>query len=539
MGRRVDAALRACGGAGFLAASLAALPACERNAAPRIDATSDQRSSPTPMRCEALSSVAIAGTHVRSAAVVAAGAFEEAKPVPPGFAVDYSQLPAFCRVVGSIHPSPDSDIRFELWLPASDWNGRFMQTGNGGAAGSLMYASLADPLRRGYAVAHTDTGHEGGPGDFAWAAGHPEKLIDYQYRAVHELTLTGKAITTAHYGRAPEKSYWNGCSTGGRQGLKEAQRFPDDYDAIVAGAPANHWSQLMALSILIEREQGPGGLRTDHLGLLKEGAIAACDAQDGVRDRVIADPDLCDFDPAALLCRNEQVDDCLSADEVAAAKRIYSGVGGPDGVTLYPGTGFGSEPVWALYASPHFGIGASYFRHVVARDASWEPTRFDVVTDLARAEAVDGGAARATDPDLSAFVARGGKLILYHGTTDGLIPYGGTIDYYERVVKTLGEGRTAKHVKLYVVPGMDHCYGGDGAYEIDWQTAMEDWMERGRAPGALRASHPAIVVDPTGTTAVRSGRPFARPVCPYPQAAVPKAGRRDESDAASFECREP
>jgi len=213
--------------------------------------------------CASLASRSFANTTIASAEVVAAGALSVPIAGPPGLAADYSKLPSFCRVSGSIKPTADSDIRFEVWLPAERWNGKFLQTGNGGAAGALVHASMAEPLSRGYAVAHTDTGHQGGLGDFGWAVGHPEKLIDYQYRAVHELTVVGKAITAAHYGEAPDKSYWNGCSTGGRQGLKEAQRYPEDYDAIVAGAPASNWSALMSLSVLIQRNLGPDGLGAD------------------------------------------------------------------------------------------------------------------------------------------------------------------------------------------------------------------------------------------------------------------------------------
>ncbi|HJR71380.1 MAG TPA: tannase/feruloyl esterase family alpha/beta hydrolase, partial [Gammaproteobacteria bacterium] len=391
-----------------------------------------------PRLCGDLTTLAVANTTITTAEIVAAGAFQAPAPAFAGFGVDYARLPAFCRVAGSIKPTADSDIRFELWLPEQSWNGRFMQTGNGGAAGSIVHASLADPLTRGYAVANTDTGHQGAGGDFAWAVGHPEKLVDYQYRAVHELTVVGKAITAARYGRAPEKSYWNGCSTGGRQGLKEAQRYPDDYDAIVAGAPASNWSPLMALSISIQRDLGPGGLGVDKVGLLKESAIAACDSLDGVTDRVISSPAQCLFDPASLQCGTATGAQCLAPTEVAAAKRIYAGLVDVTGVTQFPGTGVGSEPAWAAYASPQFSIGTNYFRSVVAGDASWDPATFDLGRDLARLARQDAGAADAMDSDLSAFVARGGKLLLYHGTTDGLIPYGNTLNYYHMVIEKLG-----------------------------------------------------------------------------------------------------
>ncbi len=488
-----------------------------------------------PRLCADLATLAVANTTIAIAEIVAAGAFQSPAPAFPGFGVDYTRLPAFCRVAGSIKPSADSDIRFELWLPELSWNGRFMQTGNGGAAGSIVHASLADPLSRGYAVANTDTGHQGAGGDFAWAVGHPEKLVDYQYRAVHELTVVGKEITAARYGRAPEQSYWNGCSTGGRQGLKEAQRYPDDYDAIVAGAPANNWSPLMALSISIQRDLGAGGLGVDKVGLLKASAIAACDTLDGVADRVISNPAQCSFDPASLQCGTATGAQCLAPTEVAAAKRIYAGLVDGTGVTQFPGTGVGSEPAWAAYASPQFSIGTNYFRNVVAGDASWDPATFELTRDLARAAQRDAGAADAMDPDLSAFVARGGKLLLYHGTTDGLIPYANTVNYYHSVVEQLGAERTDDHVKLYLVPGMDHCAGGEGAFAVDWQSAIEDWVERGVEPGALPAAHPAV---PAGVPGATPSAPFTRPACVYPAVARYK-GSGDTADAANFECVAP
>ena len=487
--------------------------------------------------CAALASLAVPETKIASAAVVAAGTFKSPAPAAGGPPGDFSKLPAFCRVTGSIKPTKDSDIRFELWLPESGWNGKFLQTGNGGAAGSIVYGSLADPLARGYAVANTDTGHQGGGGDFAWAVGHPEKLVDFQYRAVHELTVAGKAITAARYGRAPGKSYWNGCSTGGRQGLKEAQRFPDDYDAIIAGSAASNWSALMALSVVIQSNMGPNGLGVDKLGLLKESAIAACDAMDGVTDRVISDYKQCRAGPEDLQCKTGQTGQCLSANEVAAAKRIYAGVVDKRRNTVFPGTGRASEPLWAAYASPQFSIGTNWFRNIVEHDPNWDPATFDTDKDLAKAEQVDAGAAKAMNPDLSAFVGHGGKLITYHGTTDGLIPFGNSVSYYERVVRKLGEQKADASVRFYLIPGMDHCAGGEGAFAIDWLTALEQWDESGQAPGALPAAHPAVTAGPPGAPQPPA-HPFTRPACPYPQVAKYK-GSGNADDAANFECVAP
>ena len=489
-----------------------------------------------PIPCDRVASVWFANTSITTT-LVAAGAFTAPVQSFPGWAADYTQLPAFCRVTGSIKPTADSDIRFELWLPAEIWNGNFMQTGNGAAAGSIMYSSLVDPLSRGYAVANTDTGHRGMGGEFTWAAGHPERLTDYAYRAVHELTVVGKAITTTHYGKTPQKSYWNGCSTGGRQGLKEAQRFPEDYDAIVAGAPANNWLGMMSLSILIQNNMGPEGLGVNKLGILKQAAMESCDALDGVRDNVISVPVNCTFDPVVTRCEDRQSPQCLDQGEVEAARRIYAGVVNRTGETLMPGTGPGSEPLWAAYASPQFRIGESYFQNVVMEDQAWDSTTFRVDTDLTRAEQTDNGAVAAIEPDLSAFIANGGKLIIYHGTVDGLIPYGSTVNYFESVVGRLGAERIEDHVKLYLVPGMSHCSGGDGAYAIDWQTAMEEWTARGKTPGILRALRPDVIPGMYGSPPITGGG-YTRPVCEYPKV-VTYRGSGDNRDATNFECTVP
>ena len=483
--------------------------------------------------CGDLAALPLANTTITAAETVAAGAFQTAEPSFPGPGTDYTKLQEFCRVVGLIAPVADSTIGFEVWLPGQNWNGKFMQVGNGGAAGAIVYGSLAEALARGYAVANTDTGHRAGGGDFSWAFGHPEKLTDFAYRAVHELTIVGKALTRARYGSGPERSYWSGCSTGGRQGLKEAQRFPDDYDAIVAGAPASNWSALMAFSVAVQRNlTGAEGLGLDKLGVLKEAAIAACDVDDGVVDRVIGEPATCGFDPASLQCQAGQTGACLSTAEVAAAKRVYAGLIDRSGKVLFPGTGPGSEPLWGAYASAQFAIGTNYFRNVVVRDQSWDPATYDGEADVARAEAQDGGAAKAMDPNLSAFVARGGKLLTYHGTTDGLIPYANSVNYYESVRAALGRDQIENNVALYLVPGMDHCSGGEGAFGVDWIGALEEWDATGQKPTALAASHPAIPIGPPGTPL---SEPFTRLVCAYPQVAKYQ-GNGDDADAANWRC---
>jgi len=354
---------------------------------------------------------------------------------------------------------------------------------------------------------------------------------------VHDLTVTGKAITTAAYGVAPRKSYWDGCSTGGRQGLKEAESYPADYDAIIAGAPASNWVPLMALSVEIQKNLGPGGLSVDKLPLLKQAAIAQCDALDGVKDGVINEPKRCAFDPASLQCKSGGTTSCLSASEVAAARRIYRGIVDKNAKTWIPGTGPASELEWALYASPEFGIGTDYFRNVVMRDPNWKPASFAVDTDLPRAHQVDAGQADAMNPALGGFIARGGKLITYHGTYDGLIPSGNSVRYYESVRAELGSERTDEGIRLYLVPGMEHCDGGEGAFEIDWLTALENWAEKGQAPGALIGTHPSVMPGQPGLPPVQ-GKSFTRPVCPYPQVARYREGG-DTAEASSFSCAAP
>ena len=487
------------------------------------------------MTCESLLSTNFPNTTISRAETIAAGAYSAPAGGFPGMGADYSNLPAFCQVAGSIHPTSDSDIRFELWLPSENWNGRFMQTGNGGAAGSIVTSSLADPLMRGYAVANTDTGHVAGGADiFGWAVDHPEKVTDFAWRAVHELTLTGKAITSSHYGSDPEKSYFVGCSTGGRQGLMEAQRFPDDYDAIIAGAPANNWSPLMALSIVIQSNLGEGKLALNKLGLLKEAAITSCDALDGVEDRIISNPAACNFNPARLQCAGETTAQCLAAEEVEAAQTIYKGVVSASGQVWIPGTGPGSEPLWGAYTSPQFTIGSGFFQDIVLNDANWDPASFNA--DEYMPVAMEAGSELiAMDPDISEFINHGGKLITYHGTTDGLIPFGNTVNYVESMIASLGQQAVNDSVRYYQVPGMDHCAGGEGAHAISWLDAMVSWVEEGSAPGDLVGIHPA---PPPGAPGSDNAREFSRPVCHYP--AIPTYdGSGDPDMARSFSCVAP
>jgi feruloyl esterase len=484
-------------------------------------------SAAQPTACADLGAVKIPATTITKAETVPAGVFVPPGPPPPQLSVrpDYKTLPAFCRVAASIKPTSDSNIRFEVWLPVEGWNGKFMGTGNGGAAGFIFYWNMTEPLARGYAVANTDTGHEGTIDDRSFAMGHPEKYRDFGWRAVHEMTVASKAIVAAHYGTQSRRSYWNGCSTGGRQGLKEAQRFPEDYDGVIAGAPAAHVSGQVSYSILVQRllTDPKSPLPPAKLPLLKEAAIAACDGKDGVADRVISEPGNCTFDPASIQCKTGDSSNCLTPAEVAAARRIYAGVVNPrTGEHVVPGPGFGSEPSAGQFAS-NFSIGTSHMRYAVLEKPDWDPFTFDFDADVEKIRAADGGTADAMNPDISAFAARGGKLLLYHGTTDGLVPYLNTVNYYQSVEAKLGSKVTRDHARLFLVPGMDHCRGGEGAFAIDYIGTLERWVEAGEAPDRMLARRP-----PGGTQ-------FTRLVCAYPQ--VPRyKGAGGNTDAANWEC---
>jgi feruloyl esterase len=496
---------------------------------PAEQAAAVQTSTGTGQECASLLSLALPTTTITTAETVPAGAF--VPPSPPPFPIpglDYSRLPSFCRVVGSIKPTPSSDIGFEVWLP-DDWNGKFMGIGNGGAAGAIFHFAMAEPLQRGYAVANSDTGHRGPGGDMSFAAGQPEKLADFNFRAMHEMTVAGKAITAARYGGDIEQSYWNGCSTGGRQGLKEVQRYPDDYDGVIAGAPANNMAGLSAFSILVQREltDPSGPLPFAKLPMIKEAAIAACDARDGVTDRVIGNPADCDFEPESLQCTAGAADTCLTPAEVEAARQIYRGVvNARSGEQVFPGTEPGGEPGWAAFGSPEFAIGTSHFRHTVANDPNWDPFTFDFDADIARLAEADAGAGAAMDPDISAFVGNGGKLLMYHGWTDGLISPRNSVSYYESVVATIGAGAAQDSVRLLMLPGVDHCQGGEGAFIVDYIGALENWVENGEAPDRLIASRPP------------GEGSFTRPACAFPNA--PRyTGAGPAADAASWECVAP
>ena len=478
--------------------------------------------------CENLASIALPNTRITISQRVAAGAFVPVAQPAFGPPIDFSRVPAFCRVAATIAPTADSEIRIEVWMPGEGWNGKFVGVGNGGFSGDIPYAMMAEPLRAGYAVAATNTGHDGAGADASFAIGHPEKLTDFGWRAVHEMTVKAKAIITAHYGRAPRRAYWTGCSSGGRQGLKEAQRFPMDYDGIVSGAPAHNWVPLLAHATNVQRllTDATIGLTPQHLGLIKSAMLAACDANDGVTDRVVEDPRRCSFDVASLACTEANAQNCLNARQLAAVRSIYAGtVNSRTGTTLMPGPTLGGEPMWMAFTPEAFPIGANYFRDLVIRDASWTPAMFDMDRDVARALAGDSAELMTTKTDLSAFVARGGKLLLWHGWTDGMIPAKSTVEYYEAVLAANRDAANA--VKLFMLPGVNHCTGGDGPATFDALQAIDAWVEGGQTPSRIITQR-----------SLPGGTQRTRPLCAYPMVARYR-GTGSTDDERNFECARP
>jgi feruloyl esterase len=478
-----------------------------------------------------LKSLSLPDATITAAQLVPAGPFTPpGAPTPVALSAP-SMLPAYCRVNAVLRPSSDSSIEMEVWLPAADWNGKFQAVGNGGWAGTisnLSYQNMTVALEEHYATASNDTGHKGNIGDASFALGHPEKLVDFAYRAVHEMTVKSKSIIAAFYGQSPRLSYWNGCSTGGRQGLMEAQRYPEDFDGIIAGAPANYMHHLLAWSMQV-------GLNTfkdkeslippAKYPLLNQAVLTACDSLDGVRDGVLGDPRTCHFDPSTLLCRAGDSNQCLTAPQVESAKKIYGPLKTKSGALFFPGLERGTELTWGpLAGGPEpFGIALSAFKYVAHEDPNWDWRTFDLERDTALIDE-KAGFIHAIQPDLRAFKARGGKLLLYHGWSDQLIPPENTINYYSSVLAKMGP-KQDNWLRLFMEPGMQHCAGGPGPNQFNAVGAMERWRESGVAPDQIIASH------------VTNNRvDMIRPLCSYPQVAVYK-GIGSTNDGTNFVCK--
>ncbi len=466
---------------------------------------------------------------------------------------------SFCRVEGMLKTSANSHARFEVWLPQKGaWNGKYQGVGNGGFAGSLILSPMDWALSAGYAVSATDTGHTGGTLDAAWALGHPESIVDFGWRAIHETAEASKAIVADYYQKSPTRSYFSGCSDGGREALMEAERFPKDYDGIVAGAPANSWAKLLANGIWTEQAlKQPGSwLSPAKLAIVSKAVHAQCPAESGY----VEDPAQCRFDATSLLCKAGQTDACLTDPEVSALKKIYSGASDAAGQPIFPGFAPGGEAgptAWVLWitgddATHSAGSLANffvtgYFANMVFDKPDWRIDGQNVSDDLAAAETKTREAVDSASPDLSAFRAAGGKLIQYHGWNDSGIPPQSSINYYNEVTDKMGGLKDAQSFyRLFMAPGMDHCGGGPGPNAIggvfglpstsrdpehDVISALAHWVEDGVAPEQ-------IVATKYGDNDPSKGVVAQRPWCAYPSAAH-YSGQGDRSNAASYACAAP
>ena len=475
----------------------------------------------SPVRsCESLTSVSLANTTIVSAAA------------HPGD----DRTPASCRVSATVtHPPAGDSVKIWVWLPTKDWNGRFRGAGGGGFSGGGE-RGLGGPLSLGFATAATDTGHEGGSGSFALGDdGRPEWMLirDNAYLGIHEMTVVGKALTEEYYGAPPRYSYFSSCSTGGRQGLMEAQRYPADYDGILSGAPAINWpklhvAQIWGQLVMLEADRFVSPCKFEAA---VAASIEACDELDGVADDLIQDPQRCKYDPADLVGRSTPNCGEVTEADADVIRKIWEGPRRKDGSFIWYGL-----PRGAAFAglnatkdgqgSP-FRITLEWFRYFLTLDPDWDWTTithesFEQFWDQSSEQF---GAVIGTDnPDLSAFQERGGKAIVWHGWADPLISAHGTIDYYEKVRHEIG-AETSQFLRLFLAPGVAHCRGGTGPQPNAHFEALMDWVEAGHAPDSLRS----IRTNPAGEV-VRS-----RPLCSYPL--VPEyKGAGSTDDAANFQC---
>jgi hypothetical protein len=509
------------------------------------------------VECDALTGLKLAATEITSAAAISANTF-----VPP-HRNDGKAVPiAFCRVTGVIRPTADSDIRFEVWLPQTGWSGRYESVGNGGFAGAIRYDSMWNPLLGGSAVASTDDGHSApavGLGSAKWAMGHPEKIADYGYRAVHLTAEAGKAVAAAYYGRRPQFSYFVGCSKGGQEAFMEAQRYPNDFNGIIAGAAANQWVNLFASfpwTARLNLQNRASYVSPSALDSVARTVQRDCDAQDGVQDGLISDP---------LRCHIDLRSTGLTPSQIGTFTKIHEGPKSSSGAQIYAGHPYGTETVELpqTIAGKSYETAASeidmgmygneFFRYFVYRDPSWTFRNFQIDRARADAQAAVGDAMNSNSLNFSRFRARGGKIIQWNGWADGIVTPLGAISYYRRIVDTqnLSKDRsvaasaralakTQAFDRLFLAPGVGHCSGGPGPHAFgqaggngdadhDMVSALERWVEKGKAPQKIIATK--YVNDDPAKDVI-----MTRPLCPYPQVAIhDKSG--DVSRAESFICK--
>ena len=472
--------------------------------------------------CDRLTSMTVKNGSVTAAQIVAAGTF-----APPagraggrGGANPFAALGEFCRIAITLRPAAHSNITAELWLPSSGWNRKLQVVGNGGFAGTISYPAMATALAAGYAAASTDTGHTG-PSSNTFA--NEDVLVDFAYRAIHETTVAAKAAVNGFYGSAPRFSYFAGCSTGGRQALTAAQRYPDDFNGIVAGAPASHTSTQAFGQIWFSQalSDPAGALPREKLAIVHDAVLNACDGLDGARDGVLENPLACTFDPKLLVCKaGADPASCLTDAQANTVQKVYAGPSNPrTGKQIYVGLERGSESGWNPVP---VGYAVDYFKYIVFKDSNWDPKALNYDAHVAQAATGGNLIFDATNPDLSAFTTRGGKLIMYQGWGEPGIPPGNLVAYYRQIQSKTSNAHDS--VRLFMVPGMGHCGGGTGVNTFDMVTPLDQWVTSRTAPVQIPASR------------VRDGvADRTRPLCAYPHIAIYKgSGNLDE--AANFSC---
>jgi feruloyl esterase len=529
---------------------------------PRVAAA--QRAPRPPAECQRLAALTLPNATITLAQVVNAGVFEPPAspsarggggssafagtlgPVPDvpgrvtantaGLGLGYnggrgippfSALPAFCRVAATLTPSPASDIRAEIWLPVAGWNGHFRGTSPNGLGGVVNYNAMAVGISDGFAVASTDTGHQGG--DTAWMR-NAEKVTDFAGRAMHETTTTGKALATAYYGTPPRYAYMIECGGGSAAALHEVQKYPADYNGVVVGGHAAHLTRQIFGQLWLWMAAHPNGVAvfpTAKLGVLHDAVMAKCDLLDGVKDGLLEDPTRCSFDPKEIECRSGDGADCLTAPQVDAARKIYAGPKNPrTGEQIWSPLYRGSELDWSFFTDSPAPIGiATGALRMILNDPSFDYRTVNFDGHVAAADRSDIARLNASNADISDYVRRGGKLILSGGWNNALVPAGAVLDYYTRVRSTIGAENTGRAVRLYMVPGMIECNGGPGTDTFDMLGVMRGWVERGQAPADVAASR------------VEHGKVVrTRPLCPYPHVATYR-GSGSTDDVRNFMCR--
>ncbi len=481
--------------------------------------------APAPLHaaasCESLRKQSTPTVEITLARSQEAGSFHtpDGTQLPP-------PLPAFCRVAATLRPSQDSEIRTEIWLPLSGWNGKLLAVGSGGWGGAVGYDSLAEGLLRGYATVASDDGHESNGASFI--VGHPQKLIDFAYRAEHEMTVEAKALVLAFYGSGARHSYWSGCSGGGREGLLQAARYPAEFDGVVAGDPADVRRNAWALWLAVQTFKDPAArIPPEKYPMIHQAVLEACDAQDGLKDGLISEPERCNVDFKALQCKAADAPDCLTERQVQSAQTMVSPARTAMGAVLFPRLEPGTELRWGRLAGgpAPADLFLDQFRYLVYGNPNWDWRSFDLERDAANAHAANKRLLEL-NPDLASFAERGGKLIIYHGWADQQVAPGASVEFYESAV-SLGPqpGDAQSWIRLFMVPGMGHCAGGEGPSEFDALAALERWVEEGKPPARIVAAH---------RSAGRVDR--TRPLCPYPQVARYN-GQGSIDEAANFTCR--